>query len=117
MLLIYLPLEILINITEFLFTKDILNLAICSKHFHYIPSFVKFNEKIKFKNISKLPYFDSFTNVIFDESGKPFPKSLRILDWLCNDHLPLQLPMFGLKPSLRYAQQRSCPAFGCLNCY
>ena len=92
MQLIHLPLEILINITEFLSTKDILSLSICSKHFHNILSVVKFNENVKFKDISKLPYFDSFTNVEYYKSGKLFPRSLRILFWWNNDHLPSQLP-------------------------
>ena len=90
--LIHLPLEILINITDFLSTKDILNLSTCSERFQAILSFVNFNKKIKFKNINGLSYFDSFTNVEYDISGKPFPKYLRVLHWHCNDHLPSQLP-------------------------
>ena len=86
-----LPLEILINISEFLSTKYILNLSLCSKYFHDLLSFVKFNEIVNFKDISKLPYFDSFTDVIYYVSSKSFPRSLRILSWFCNDYLPSQL--------------------------
>ena len=35
-----LPLEVLINVTQFLSTKDILNLSICSKHFQDILPFI-----------------------------------------------------------------------------
>ena len=91
MQLIYLPLEILIKITEFLPTKSILNLSICSKHCHSILFFIKFNEKVNFENISRLPYFDSFTNVKYYRFEKYFPKSLQILYWCCDDS-PSQLP-------------------------
>ena len=150
-----LPLEILVNITEFLSTKDILNLSICSRRFYDILYTIKINDKVKFEKISGLSYFDSFTNVTYDKYRNRFPKSLCVLDWNCDENLPSKglpdslkslnfdgygnqplpqladslkslylgscynhpfsrLPVFGLKPSLRYAQQLRCPAFDCL---
>lgn len=91
MQLINLPTEILIHITEYLPTKDILNLSICSKHFHDPLSFIKFNKRLNFKDICKSPYFDSFTSVIYSEPNNLFPKSLRNLYWYNNDQLPSHL--------------------------
>ena len=87
-----LPLEILVTVTQFLATKDILNLGLCSKYLRDILHAVKFNDKVEFNKISRLNYFDSFTNVVYRKSENQFPKSLCVLNWMCEENLPSQLP-------------------------
>ena len=87
-----LPLEILIKITEFLSTKDILNLSVCSKYLRNIVYIIKINIRVEYDKISELSYFDSFTNVVYEKSWNTFPKSLQILYWECNGILPNSLP-------------------------
>ena len=87
-----LPLEILINITRFLSTKDVMNLSICHKHLHVILYIVQINDKVEFDKICESSYFDSFTEVVYNKSANIFPKSLHVLKWCCEDILPLSLP-------------------------
>ena len=87
-----LPLEILVDITQFLSTKDILNLSLCSKYLRDILYAIKINDKVEFDKISGLNYFDSFTNVVYRKSGNVFSKSLYVLNWMCKENLPSKLP-------------------------
>lgn len=100
----HLPLEILINVTEFLFTKDILNLSICSKYLHNVLYAVKIDEKVNFDTISRLSYFDSFTNVMYrNYRDERFPKSLCVLYWYCIDIVPkLPITLKSLYISVNY---------------
>lgn len=96
-----LPLEILVEITKFLSTKDILNFSISSQSLCDILHNIKFSDFVWFKNIHSLPYFDSFTDVAYDSNEPIFPKSLHTLYWMSTDaltHVPTTLQSLKLSP-------------------
>ena len=85
-----LPLEILVNISKYLSTTDILNLASSSKRLSDIRFGIKFKHRVNFSRISTLTHFDSFINVVYDsEINLRLPVSLRVLKWHCDKALPL----------------------------
>ena len=87
--MIELPFEILIKITEFLEIQDALNLSVTCKFYRELLDHVRFSMPIDICRILDLPYFNSFTHVIVKSGALKFPAHIRIIDWCCNEPLPL----------------------------
>lgn len=88
----HLSLDIILRISSFLSTPEILNLSEGSKHLHDILFAIRFPDEISLSEIRSLPYIDSFTNVVCSKVKSRFPKFLQQLYWNSNEPIQFKLP-------------------------
>jgi len=73
-----LPIELIIYIEQLCHERDIISILKTCKKFYGYRFLMKYRFQVHYRFISKLPYFNNFTNVIYDEIAV-FPANLKSL--------------------------------------
>ena len=73
-----LPIEIIIYIEQLCNERDIVSVLKTCKKFYNYRFLMKYRFQVKYQTINKSPYFNSFTNIVYDKIAI-FPVNLRYL--------------------------------------